>query len=53
MKCNGLKAKLDKSSPDDYLARYPVFITIELLIRLDAEFNFLSPHKLRVDESKT
>jgi len=34
------------SSPDDYLALSPLFITIELLIPLGAEFNALSPHEV-------
>ena len=36
-----------QSQADDYLAVSPLFITIELLIPLNAEVNALSPHKLR------
>jgi len=45
-RCN-VARHTNQSSPDDYLALSPLFITIELLITLGAEFNALSPHKLR------
>jgi len=36
-----------QSQAEDYLAVSPLFITIELLIPLNAEVNALSPHRLR------